>query len=326
MQYNPFIRLKEVSSLFITRFLRTTFRQKCVDTFVVLLGTQTDGFDVETLGLIDYLTLGLFLYIHQTFQESFKHYKQSPQAFIFFVFCFVLNLAGWVFKTAASLALSLLCLPIVGLCHGLSLLFGGKQLKSRSMQLLGLDKSSQEASVEPLSLQAFLRRHNRAIDELNAELKVTQKPVVTHLIDKTKSVSEHVFGLFSRAKAQENRGDADKENKRCLQMTYVYQEEKPWFSNATFVYLSIMISTLLPCLAVYSAPQLTQSAADRLSQAVNGLPKDVFEVEIDPTDGEQQLQLSALLQLNIANTLQMLMPKEGDNEVLATEKVRLQLL
>jgi hypothetical protein len=108
-------------------------------------------------------------------------------------------------------------------------------------------------------------------------------------------------------------------------MTYVYEEDKPWFSNATFLYFSVMLSAVLPCLAIYSAPSITQSATERLSQVVKGLPKDVFEIEIDPMSVAQQTQLSALFQLNIANVLQTVEAKSSEKEdmLMATERQRL---
>lgn len=298
-----------------------------MDTFVVIFGVQTDDFKVKTIGLIDYLCLGAFLCLHQMFLDAFKNYKKSLQSFLFFVLCFLLNLAGWIIRLGCSLLLSALCLPIVALCHGLSKLLGGAHLESLAFNISGQDKSSRNAAVELISLKDFLLKHHKKVDDLNAELAFSKKTAMTHIYEKTKNVGGAVIGLFSRGKIEEfDKQEIQEDLFSKLTLTYVYIEEKPWFSNAAFLYFSVMLSALLPCLAIYTAPTITQSATERLSQVVNGLPKDVFEINIDPKNVAQQQQLSAMFALNLANVLQTLFETCAEDELLTKERQRLQKL
>ncbi len=326
--YNPFRRLQEQARNPASRFLRTTLWQKCLDVFVVFFGQQKEAFEIDTVGLVDYLSFGGLLTLHQSFLKAYKNDNKSLPSFVFFILSTLINLAAWGVKTVACLVLSLLCFPITLVCHGLSLLFGGHQLYESALGLKGEDKSNTGRANEVLSLSNFLKLHDQSLEKLSAELEISLPPLTSQLLGKTRNVGNQLVTLLSWR--SEPIKELTQRAQSKITLFYTHTENKPWFSNSSFVYLSVLFASLFPCIAIFSAKSMTQSATKRLTAALTGEAKDVFEVIVDPNDVEQQLQLSALFQLNVSNILNELYcldnVNEEENTLLEAERQRLILL
>jgi hypothetical protein len=299
---NPFQHLKEHNNHPFARFFRTTLWQKCFDTFVTFIGKQQLSLEIETIGIFDYLSLGLSLLLHQLFLWSYKNYKNDFQALVIFIPCALLNICAWCVKLITSAILTICCLPIILICHKLSLITGGSHLKNKAFDILGNDLSSTNNALESIKFSDFLTRHERCLHNMEMKLSIIEPTINNKFVNNISSFSEKItsFLLFKKSTNMEPK---TLQAQSKLTFTYYYPEEKGSLSNFSFFFSSIFLVSIFPWLAAFSAKSMTTSATERLTKAITGIPKDLFEVIIDMDNQLQQQQLSAFFKLNVSSVL-----------------------
>lgn len=317
-QYNPLSHIVEHPQRPWARFLRTSFSEKCLDTFVAFIGRQNESFQIEAVGIIDYLTLGIGLALHQLFMWSYRRAQHDINATLLFIPLLVSNIASWLFKLILSGIATLLSLPVIGIAQGISWWGGGGEaLYKQTLSLTGTDKSSVKTCDSPTDLKAFLQYHERDLSDLSLNITIQEPSYTTQAL---KSVSKWAEMLYIKGKPQQ---PVNLLATTKLTFFYNHPENTPILSNYNFIYSSVVLMSMFPWLAALSARSFAESAIKRTNKAIWGGPKDVFEVEIDRTNNIQQQQLSALFKLNVANVLFDIFPNspEAKNESTAEDVV-----
>lgn len=326
-RFNPFEHLYEHPKQPWARFYRTTFKGKCMDAFIAFMGKQNEDFEIETIGISDYLSLSLFLWIHQLFLWAFNEYKNNFQAFILLIPCLSLNITAWLTKIVVSVALTFFSLPFIAIAHQLSLYTGGAELKRQALEISGSDFSSHNRALSSLSLQQFLENHQRSFSELNMTLKISEPQLSSQVLDKVYSVSDRLAHMLYLKTPQ----NVNSSLKAQAKLTFLYEhpDQEPWLSNFNFLFSSVFLISMFPWLATISAKSLASQVSDRTTKAIWGNNKDYFEVIIDQEDKQQQQQLSALFKLNVStvlNDLYPLAPVEDTDKLSIDERQRLTML
>ena len=307
-QLTPFNHLVEHPKRPWARFFRSTFGEKCLDTFISFIGKQDKDFYIDTIGISDYLTLGIFLWIHQLFLWTLSEYKNSFQAFALMIPCFILNLASWTIKLIVSGLLTLCCLPVVALAHQLSSWAGGYSLKQDALKLEGLDCSSNEPIPNSISLATFLNEHQRCLSDFEISLTITEPALGNQVLNQV----SHYGSKLAKLLYIKNSAPESQNLKAKTQLTFIYYhpEDKPWISNLNFIYSSVFLISMFPWLAAVSAKSMASSATDRATKAIWGRPKDMFIIDVEPDNYEQQQYLTALFKLNVCAVINELFPIE----------------
>lgn len=301
---NSFNLLFEDSRAPYSRFFRTSLWEKFIDTFFIFLGTQKKQLEIETVGLIDYCTLGIFLFLHQYFMGLSQNYKKDFQSLALLIPCAVINAMAWLIKVGSCFLLTVFFSPLIIVCHGVSLCLGGMNMYSDLLSLRGKDTSSNGYSSSSLTLKNFLERYDRKLENAQVIIELDSNCMTTRVLETTVSLTDNLLSLFS-----------DKKNESCkpipkanlkLSFKYFHEETKPWLSDANFLYVSVFMLSLFPFLAIFSAKSISLSARDRLSSALKTRAYDRFDISINLYDEKQKQQLSSLFKLNISNALEEL--------------------
>lgn len=299
---NSFRHLKEHSKRPFARFLRTTLWQKCCDTFMAFIGKQQESFEIDTVGLFDYLSLGLSLCIHQLFLWSYQNYQNNFRAVIILIPSAAINALAWTVKAICSAILTICCLPIIFICHQISLITGGDHFKKNAFNILGTDQSSKNCASKPIKLKVFLERHQRSLAELNMELTITAPSITSQVVNKVSGIGRQINGLLPFKKDINNNTNSLNAHSK-LTFLYYHPETKNFFSTFSFFSSSVFLISMFPWLAAFSAKKMATSATQRVSKAIIGGPKDLFEVIIDMDNQLQQKQISSIFKLNISEIL-----------------------
>ncbi len=308
MRYNPFFHISEHPVKPWARFYRSSFGEKCLDTLLAFMGKYNQKFEVDSLGLLDYFSLGLFYWLHHFFSWCLKDYQDNFQAALLLIPSGILCISSWLVKFSISLVLTALSIPIIALVHQGSLWFGGASLKSNTLTIEGEDWSSFDRMTSKLSLHSFLSHHHRGLSDMDVTLRITEPSIGKHVYRQVGDMGSKLATMLY-LKSKTDPSEAPKPEVR-FSFFYNHPEQKPWLSNLNFVYSSVFLVSIFPWLAAASAKSIVVSASDRASKALWGGPRDQFDWIVDMENALDRQQLSALFQLNTASILEELYPTE----------------
>lgn len=157
INFNPFSRLFETKKYPHARERRTTFGQKCRDTFVLFFGPipftryQSAGF-----GLFDYglFPLSILSHLFIGIGSNVNHTKTAARVFF--------SAIGALFalpRLIITSALTLVLLPFIGIAHGFSQIKGGKLksiIKDSDVQIT--DDNGKSSTIK---MDAYLKAASR---------------------------------------------------------------------------------------------------------------------------------------------------------------------
>ncbi len=298
---NVFAFLREHRNAPNARTLRSDYWGKLEDAFKAFNGNVSytaDNSDLtlNTVGIFDFLTLFIPFAITRLLHWCLTHYRTNSTALALLIPASILQVASIFLRIATTCVFTLACMPLIYLVHWGVEHFTAAPVKEEAYSIKGHDCSTENGGGQTLyCLDTFLKRHHRHIDDLSVVMKTTN-PGWRRFIGLNSSI------------------------KNSLVFEYVHPKEESIVPSRQYFTSSMMLVYMFPFLIPMFAPQVAGNATNSVVSYLKGDDKDSFEVDINLEDSQQQKQLSAIFQLNIANILNEL-DIEQQNQALPTLRV-----
>ncbi len=328
---NPFAQLAEHKPYAFSRLWRATLWRRVKDTFNVLFGEvnlgPNEGWasnleyiapELETVGLVDYLTLFLFQIIGQFYNWCIDNHKKSGFANVMMYPTALLVFVGNIARLALCLALTVVLSPVTYLFHKAFEFFGGESAKEKALSLKGEDKST-SGHPHITTLRDFMDLHDLSFDMVKTKLTVSY-PTTTTVARALTSAYDSVTGTRRRDIAK--RGNTVKPTSQTLTLTYTHPKKSGGFFSKENITGMALLTYMMPLLAFWTVPQVTKSAGQALIEETVGTDQDIFEITVNEKDTAQREALSAFFQLNLADVLAELQTKGHEGESLLDQVIK----